>query len=177
MKQLPHIVLFIAVSVLLYACPYSSTHVLDETPGIYVEDDLLGNWATFVKKPVSGKQEPVKVILTKKNDTEYNIAFTGSIDELRPFRVIDKDSISGTAFMSTVGGKQFFNITIKDNIYIAEIIFKKGLLSLMPLSEHFTAKMIMTNADLRNSIEVHYKTRVIPLYDDDFCLREMVKVN
>lgn len=162
---------------LLYACPYSSTHVLDETPGIYVEDDLLGNWATFVKKPVSGKQEPVKVILSKKNDTEYNISFTGSLNELKPFRVIDKDSINGTAFMSTVGGKQFFNITIKDNIYIAEIIFKKGLLSLMPLSEHFTAKMIMTNADLRNSIEVHYKTRVIPLYDDDFCLKEMVKVN
>ena len=162
---------------LLYACPYSSTHVLDETPGIYVEDDLLGNWATFVKKPVSGKQEPVKVILSKKNDTEYNISFTGSLSELKPFRVIDKDSINGTAFMSTVGGKQFFNITIKDNIYIAEIIFKKGLLSLMPLSEHFTAKMIMTNADLRNSIEVHYKTRVIPLYDDDFCLKEMVKVN
>lgn len=166
-----------AACMLLYACPYSSTHVLDETPGIYVEDDLLGNWATFVKKPVSGKQEPVKVILSKKNDTEYNISFTGSLSELKPFRVIDKDSINGTAFMSTVDGKQFFNITIKDNIYIAEIIFKKGLLSLMPLSEHFTAKMIMTNADLRNSIAVHYKTRVIPLYDDDFCLREMVKVN
>ncbi len=162
---------------LLYACPYSSTHVLDETPGIYVEDDLLGNWATFVKKPVSGKQEPVKVILSRKNDTEYNISFTGSLNELKPFRVIDKDSINGTAFMSTVGGKQFFNITIKDNIYIAEVILKNGLLSLMPLSEHFTAKMIMTNTDLRNSIAVHYKTRVIPLYDDDFCLRQMVKVN
>ncbi len=151
--------------------------MLDETPGIYIENDLLGSWATFVKKPVSGKEEPVKVILSKKTDTEYNIAFTGSLNELKPFRIIEKDSISGSAFMSTVGGKQFFNISIKDKIYIVEIIFKNGALSLLPLSDHFTAKMIMSNADLRNSIEVHYKTRVLPLYDNEFCLRDMVKVN
>lgn len=177
MKLLPHILLLTAASIVLCACPYSSTHVLDETPGIYVEDALLGNWATFVKKPVSGKEEPVKLILSKKNDTEYNIAFTGSLNELKPFRLIEKDSISGSAFMSTVGGKQFFNISIKGNIYIAEIILKNGALSLLPLSEHFTAKMIMTNTDLRNSVEFHYKTRVLPLYDDEFCLRDMVKVN
>lgn len=172
-----HITLALASCMLLYACPYSSTHVLDETPGIYVEDALLGNWATVVKKPVSGKAEPVKMILSKKNDTEYMIAFTGSLKELKPFRIIDKDSITGTAFMSTVGGKQFFNISIRENVYIAEIIFKNGMLSLMPLSDHFTAKMIMSNTDLRNSVEFHYKTRVLPLYDEEFCLKEMVKVN
>lgn len=177
MKLLQHILLLTTFAIVLCGCPYSSTHVLDETPGIYVEDALLGSWATFVKKPVSGKEEPVKLILSKKNDTEYNISFTGSLNELKPFRLIEKDSISGTTFMSTVGGKQFFNISIKDQIYIAEIIFKNGTLSVMPLSEHFTAKMIMTNADLRNSIFFHYKTRVLPLYDDEFCLRDMVKVN
>jgi hypothetical protein len=177
MKLLLHIILFCATAILLCACPYSSTHVLDETPGIYVEDDLLGNWATFVKKPAGGKEEPVKLILSKKNDTEYNIAFTGSINELKPFRLIEKDSISGSAFMSTVGSKQFFNITIKDKIYIAEIVFKNGSLSLLPLSDHFTAKMIMNNADLRNCVEQHYKSRVLPLYDEEFCLRDMVKVN
>ncbi len=177
MKLQFFIPLLVATSIFLCACPYSSTHVLDETPGIYIENDLLGSWATFVKKPVSGKEEPVKVILSKKTDTEYNIAFTGSLNELKPFRIIEKDSISGSAFMSTVGGKQFFNISIKDKIYIVEIIFKNGALSLLPLSDHFTAKMIMSNADLRNSIEVHYKTRVRPLYDNEFCLRDMVKVN
>lgn len=167
----------VTACILLYACPYSSTHVLDEAPGIYVEDDLLGSWATFVKKPVSGRTEPVKMILSRKSDTEYNIAFTGSLDELKPFRIIERDSVNGSAFMSTVGGKQFFNISIKDKIYIAEIILKNGALSLLPLSDHFTAKMIMNNTDLRNSIDFHYKTRVKPLYDEDFCLREMVKVN
>ena len=177
MKTIVTITLLFFLSTLLCSCPYSSTHLLDETPTIYVEDELLGNWATFVTKPASGKEEPVKLILSKKTDTEYNIAFTGKLDELKPFRMVYKDSVTGTAFMSTVAGKQFLNISIKENIYIAEIIYKNGLLSLMPLSEHFTAKMIMNNSDLRNSIELHYKTRVHPLYDDDFCLKGMVKVN
>ncbi len=162
---------------LLMACPYSSSHILDAEPTIYVEDALLGSWATFITKPATGKQEPVKLIVAKKTETEYSIAFTGKINELKPFRIIEKDTISGSAFMSTVAGKQFFNIRIKESNYIAEIIFKNGMLSLLPLSEHFTAKMVMTNADLRNSVELHYRTRVRPLYDDDFCLKEMIKVN
>jgi hypothetical protein len=37
--------------------------------------------------------------------------------------------------------------------------------------------MIMNNTDLRNSVELHYRTRVHPLYDNDFCLKEMIRVN
>ena len=121
-----------------------------------MEDDLLGSWATFVKKPVTGKDEPVKLILSKKNDTEYNIAFTGKLDELRPFKLIAKDSIRGTAFMSTVAGKQFLNISIKGTNYIAELKLKDGALSLLPLVEHFTGKIIQNNSELRNCVEFHY---------------------
>ncbi len=164
------------LSVLLCSCPYSSPYQLDENPTIYVEDDLLGSWATFVKKP-NGREEPVKLILSKKNETEYNIAFTGKIDELRAFKLVLKDSVSGTAFMSTVIGKQFLNISIKGSNYIAELKIKDGSLSLLPLVEHFTGKMIQNNAELRKCVELHYKTRVHALYDDDFCLKDMVKVN
>jgi hypothetical protein len=177
MKTIYTIPVLFFLSVLLSACPYSSPYQLDETPTIYVEDALLGSWATYVKKPRSGKEEPVKLILAKKTETEYNIAFTGYIDELRPFRLVTKDSIIGTAFMSTIDGNQFLNISIKGTNYIAELKFKNGQLSLLPLVEHFTSKMIRSNAELRGSIEVHYKTRVHALYDDDFCLRDMVKVN
>ena len=177
MKTFFTISLLFSLAIFLCACPYSSPYQLDETPSIYVEDDLLGSWATFVKKPVSGKDEPVKLILSKKNETEYNIAFTGYLNELKPFKVVDKDSISGTAFMSTVAGNQFLNISIKGSIYIAELKLKDGNLSLLPLVEHFTGKMIKNNAELRACVELHYKTRVHPLYDDDFCLKDMVKVN
>ena len=176
MKTIFTISLLFFLSVLLCSCPYSSPYKLDESPSIYVEEEILGSWATFVKKP-NGKEEPVKLILSKKNDTEYNIAFTGYLNELKPFKVLVKDSISGTAFMSTVAGRQFLNITIKGTNYIAELKLKDGMLSLLPLIEHFTSKMIFNNSELRNSIEFHYKTRVHAMYDDDFCLKEMVKVN
>ncbi len=176
MKTIYTIPVLFFLSVLLSACPYSSQFQLDDSPTIYVEDALLGSWATILKKP-NGKEEPVKLILSKKNDTEYNIAFTGSINELRPFKLIYKDSVSGTAFMSTVGDNQFLNIRIKGIIYIAELQFKEGTLSLLPLVEHFTSKMIQHNFELRACVGSHYKTRVHPLYDDDFCLKDMVKVN
>ena len=177
MKIIINISLLFFVSVLLCSCPYSSPYVIDESPSIYVEDDLMGNWATFVKKSGSGKEEPVKLMLSKKSDTEYNIAFTGKLDELRPFKLVYKDTVSGTAFMSTVAGNQFLNITIKGTNYIAELKLKNGMLSLLPLAEHFTSKMVRNNAELRNCVEFHYKTRVHAIYDDDFCLKEMVKVN
>lgn len=164
------------LSVLLCSCPYSSPYLLDEVPSIYVEDLLLGNWATIFKKP-NGKEVPVKMILSRKSETEYNIAFTGQLDELKPFKVLYKDSVSGTAFMSTVAGNQFLNITIKGTNYIAELKLKNNKLSLLPMAEHFTSKMVQTNAELRNCLEFHYKTRVHPIYDDDFCLHDMVRVN
>jgi hypothetical protein len=177
MKIIFTIPLFFSLSILLCSCPYSSPYQLDDTANIYIENDLLGSWATFVKKPASGKEEPVKLILSKKTDTEYNIAFTGKLDELRPFKLLYKDTVNGTAFMSTVAGRQFLNISIKGTNYIAELKFKDDMLSLLPLIEHFTGKMIQNNTELRNSVEFHYKTRVHAMYDDDFCLKEMVKVN
>jgi len=177
MKTVFEILLLFILSTTLCSCPYSSAYNLDEAPAIYVEDELIGKWATFIKKPGSSREEPVKLILSKRTDTEYNIAFTGHLEDLRPFGLISADSITGTAFMSTVGGNQFLNININSRIYIAQLKLKGDKLSLLPLVEHFTSKMIFNSTALRNSVEIHYKTRVHPMFDDDFCLREMVKVN
>ena len=161
----------------LWGCPYSSPFALDESPGINIQDELIGKWAVSVQKPRSQKTEPVKMILWKKNDTEYYISFTGYLDEMRPFHVIQNDSINGNAFISTAAGKQFMNITIHSRIYLAELIFDHGSLSLLPLSEHFTSRIVQSNTSLRNCIEFHYKTRRQPLYDEEFCLRGMARVN
>jgi len=177
MKTIFTISLLFLLTTLLCSCPYSSPYQLDENPNIYVEDDLLGSWATLVKKPVSGKEEPVKLTLSKKTDTEYNICFTGMLNELKPFKLVYKDSVNGTAFMSTIDGRQFLNISIKGTNYIAELKLKDGTLSLLPLVEHFTNKLIQNNAELRTCVSFHYKTRVHALYDEDFCLKAMVKVN
>ena len=165
------------LSVTLCACPYSSAYTLDETPTIYVEDALLGKWMAFVKKPGRNDVEAVYIELQKKTDTEYDIAISGNLDELRPYKYITSDTLAGTAFMSTVGNRQFFNVKLNSRVYIAELILKNGNLSLLPLAEHFTSKMIFNSYALRMSVDIHYKTRVRPILDDEFCLRDMVKVN
>jgi hypothetical protein len=176
MKKLFEISVLFFLSVSLCSCPYSSAYNLDETPNIYVEEALLGKWSAFVKHSNS-REEPVIINFSKKTDTEYNISFTGYLEDLRPFNIISSDSINGTAFMSTIGDKQFLNININSRIYIAELKLKNDNLSLLPLAEHFTSKMIFNSQALRNSVDIHYKTRVHPVLDDDFCLRDMVKVN
>ena len=177
MKKVFEISLLFFLSATLCSCPYSSAYNLDEEPGIYVEDALLGNWMAYIKNPGSNREEPITLLLSKRTDTEYNIAFTGNLNDLRPFYFISNDSITGTAFMSTVVGKQFLNIKLNSRIYIAELRLKDDKLSLLPLAEHFTGKMIFNSEALRNSVDFHYKTRVHPILDDDFCLRDMVKVN
>lgn len=161
---------------ILSACPYSSSYKLDEEPGINTDDALLGNWATMMTTE-KGKQLPVKMIVRKKNDTEYNIVFTGYIADLRPYRVMENDSIKGTAFMSNVADLQFLNIEVKGQTYIAEALFKDNKLSILPLAEKFTAKYIKSSAELRLAVEVHLKNRASPIYDEPFCLKDMVRVN
>jgi hypothetical protein len=177
MKKIFEISISFFLCVSLCSCPYSSAYYLDERPNIYVEDALVGKWITFIKDGGGNSEKTVYLNLSKRTDTEYNISFTGDLDKLRPFKVLIADSLTGTAFMSTVGDHQFFNININSRIYIAELDFKGDKLSLLPLAESFTAKMIFNSEALRKSVEVHYKTRVHPLLDDDFCLHDMVKVN
>ena len=177
MKKLSEILLLFFLSVSLCSCPFSSAYYLDETSAMNVEDALLGKWTTLVKKPGSSHEEEIHLILSKRTETEYNISITGSLDELRPYRVLISDSLNGTAFMSTVDNRRFFNININSRVYIAELIMKDDKLSLLPLAESFTAKMVRNAFDLRKSVEIHYKTRVHPLLDDEFCLRNMTKLN
>ncbi len=175
MKKLFEISLLFFLTVTLCSCPYSSAYYLDETSHVYVEDALLGKWVSVIKHPGSSRKEEVYLTLTKKTETEYNIIITGGLNELRPFRVLISDSLTGTAFMSNVEGRQFFNININSRVYIAELKLKDDKLSLLPLAESFTAKMVRNAAELRKSVEIHYKTRVHPILDDDFCLHDMVK--
>lgn len=161
----------------LCGCPYSSAYKLDEQPTENIDESLLGKWAVFIKKPGKYKEEPVKLNIEKKNDQEYSVSITGYIDEIKPYIIFADDSIKGTATLSTAVNKRFMNLFIKDRTYLVEVKMENGSLSLLPLSEHFTAKMIKSSAALRIALEFHYKTRLNPMYDDDFCLKDMIRVN
>ena len=128
MKKLFEISLLFFLSVSLCSCPYSSAYNLDETPNIYVEEALLGKWTAIVKKPGSNHEDVICLKLDKKTDTEYYISFLGNIDELRPYKRITSDSLTGTAFMSTVNENQFLNIRINSRVYIAQLVVKDNKL-------------------------------------------------
>lgn len=177
MKKLTEICCLFLLPVLLCSCPYSSVFYLDDTSRIPVDDALLGKWVCNKKKPHGGREETIFLTLSRRSATTYYISLTGNLEELRPYRVLIADTLAGITFMSNVDNRLFFNISLNNRVYIAEAVFKNNTFSLLPLADGFTAKMIFNSTDLRKSIELHYKTRALPLFDDDFCLRDMKRAD
>lgn len=162
--------------VVLSGCPYSSNYKLDDEPTVPVDEALVGKWATM-KLNGAGSEQPLRMTVEKGSDYEYKIDFVGNINDLRYFNVVEGDTLKATAFLSEVASRRFLNFRVKGQYYIAELLVKENRLTLLPLCEHFTVKMIRNNAELRLALELHYKTRLYPLYDDEFSLREMFRVN
>lgn len=168
------IILFLLFT--LTGCPYSSVYPLDTEAASPIKEDYIGKWATLVRTDY-GSGDPVKVIISKKSDFEYNLAFTGDVKDLMKYRISLRDTIKATGYLSTVDRWEFMNIEINDQVFVAQVRFEKNKLSLLPMAESFTNKYIRSQTQLRSALEFHMKTRLYPHYDDDFCLREMVRVN
>lgn len=180
MKGFLHTILFCSLCILLWGCPYDSPYGIDAVPQQYIDEALLGKWAAFVQRPSyenEYKESPVKIIFEKRSDMEYDLSITGYIGELRNYRVIDNDTIKGTAYLSLVDGRQFLNTFIKGKMYIAEIKRENNAVSILTLAEHFTSKYIKNSNELRNALSIHYKTRSGPMYDEWFVAKNLQKVN
>ncbi|HAN66506.1 MAG TPA: hypothetical protein DCQ34_09785 [Chitinophagaceae bacterium] len=160
----------------LYACPYSSRFSLDAEPQLPIEDDFMGKWAVMIQT-YDKSEIPVKLIIDKYTDYEYQLVFVGDWHLMAPRRVPFTDSIKGTGFISQVGDKRFFNVKLKNEYYIAETFVKNGKLSLLPLRDHFTNKLIKKQTELRAELEWHYNYRIKPMYDESFCLKDMERVH
>jgi hypothetical protein len=160
---------------LLYACPYSSPYKLDREPSVPVDEVILGKWTAMIMN-INEDLQPIEMTLSKKNETEYEILFTGNLNDLKPYKMVTNDSLKGSAFISMVSNQPFLNIEIHGQTYITELNYKNDSLSLMPLTDGFTAKYILSDASLRTAVEVHLRTRVIPRFDEQFCLKNMVRV-
>lgn len=180
MKPSFHIIILGALAITLYGCPYESPYAIDEAPQQNIDENLVGKWAAFVPKPSDDKhyrEDPVKIIFSKRTDMEYDFAITGYIDELKPYKVILNGSIKGVAFISTIGKNQFLNATIYGKVYIAELKQDTNSITIISLAEHFTAKYSKSSQALRAAIEFHYRTRPIPTYDVWFVLKNLQRVN
>jgi hypothetical protein len=170
----------VVLAAFLCGCPYESPYAIDQEPQQNIDENLIGKWVALVPKPSDDKhykEDPVEIIFSKRTDMEYDIAITGYINELKPYNVIAYDSIKGTAFISSIGKYQFLNATIYGKVYIAELKQNADGISIIPLSEHFTAKYVKSSEALKAAIEFHYRTRPMPTYDDWFVLKNLQKVN
>lgn len=160
----------------LYGCPYSSAYKLDSEPSLYADETLVGKWATMVNT-YNGGEQPVKIIIDKLNDNEYGMAITGNLHFLAPYIKVKNDTIRCTAFMSIVADRKFLNIKTGSETFISQAICENNTLSLLPLAEKFTSKYIRSDRELRAAVEIHFRNRVKPVYDDEFCLWNLVRVN
>ena len=178
-KFLPGLLSF-SLSLFLYGCPYDSPYNLDEEPQELVDDFLLGNWSTLVSKPIADqltREDPVELMISRRTDKEYDIAITGHIDELKPYQVVTNDTIKGVAYLSNTAGRHFFNAFIHGKVYIAELVKDSNSISILPLAEYFTSKLIKNSRELRTAVEFHYKMRLRPGYDRLFVLRNLQRAN
>lgn len=140
-----------------------------------IEDDFMGKWAVMLQA-YDNSEYPVKLVIDKYTEYEYQLVFIGDWKQMAPRRVPFTDSIKGTGFISQVGDRRFFNIKLKNEYYIAETFVKNGKLSLLPLRDHFTNRIIKKQPELRAELEWHYYARIKPMYDESFCLKDMERV-
>ncbi len=164
----------LSLSLFLYGCPYNSSYKIDPEPLIPADETLVGKWSTIISTETDN--QPLRMLVSKKNDYEYNLDFVGRINGLRNFSVLDKDTLRASAYFSDAASRRFLNIDIKGQTYIAEFIYKNDKITLLPLCEHFTSKIIKNDTELKTALEYHYKTRLYPLYDDEFSIRELQRV-
>ena len=171
-KHIVTAVLILPLVFLMYGCPYSSSYKIDREPTVLADDTFVGKWATVISTATDN--QPLKMLVSKKNDYEYYINFTGHINGIHDY--ISGDTLKTTAFFSEAASRRFLNIDIKGQTYIAEFIYKNDMISILPLCEHFTSKVIKTDDELKKALEYHFRTRLYPLYDDDFSIRNLRRV-
>lgn len=175
---LPFLLVFCCL--FLWGCPYESSYPIDKEVQQAIDENLLGKWAAMVNRPAyegDHREEPIKIIFEKRTDSIYDIAITGYLDDLLRRKLINEDTIKGTAYLSIVEKRQFLNAFIKGKVYIAEVIQKEHSMSILTISDHFTSKFIKNSESLRNALSTHYNTRPVPSYDEWFIATNLQKVN
>lgn len=160
----------------LSGCPYRSIYSIDTEPQLPINESYLGTWEAMAvdanAKPVS-----VRLNLTKNTDSIYNIEFSGYFGRVNKKKKPVIDTIVGSSYLSNIGSREFMNIKVRNLVFIAQVIYKNEELTLLAMAENFTNKMVKCDEQLRNALAYHFRTRLNPLYDDDFYLKNLKRVS
>jgi hypothetical protein len=176
--NIPLLLTLTGVVFLFTACPYSTFLQLDDEPQIPVQPSFFGVWNGISRHEITGKLTQVELHISGEDDFYYKLEFVGYFGRVDRKRRPLLDTITTKAFMSTIDNRNFMNVKLEGQTYLAEMEYDlKDQLSLLPLAEQFTSYCIRNNEDLRKILANHYKTRLQPLYDETFCLRNMKRVS
>jgi len=163
----------LGIMIVLCGCPYHSVHKIDTEPQLPVEESYFGNWLGSIKDETFGNTTNIKMMVSKKNEMEYNLNFIGYFGRTDKKKRPLQDTIKASSYMSVINTRLFMNIESNGRVYIAEFKYENDQITLMPLAESFTSFIVRADAELRYRIAYHYKTRLNPSYDESFCLRNM----
>ena len=160
MRLICTMLLLCSLSIVLCGCPYYSPYPLENEPAETVNDSWLGTWQWKSKET----HETTFITLTRANDKEYSIAISGSVKAFTSISL--KDSIKAYGYTSKVDNMVFLNVFYNSRWYIVQVVEKNNSLSFLPLSEHFTSRIVTNSNMLKNAVSYHFKHRIIASYDD-----------
>jgi len=162
--------------ILLCGCPYHTSFPIEKTPQVEVNQSYLGNWKGKLIDENSGNAKAVKVNISKADDFNYSVVITGKFQNII-YKKNAEDTIYASMFMSIINNKQIANIMLDKRVFFADFSYQNDQISFLPLAENFTSFFVKSDAELKSRIAYHFKTRLHPLYEESFCLRNMTRIN
>lgn len=165
----------ISIMILLCGCPYHTSFPIEKTPQVEVNYSYLGTWKGKLIDEVSGNTKAVKVNISKADDFNYSVVITGKFQNIIYKKNVE-DTVYASMFMSVINNKQIANVMLDNRVFFADVSYQNDQISFLPLAENFTSFFVKTDAELKNRIAYHFKTRLHPLYAESYCLRNLTRV-
>ena len=165
----------ISIMILLCGCPYHTSFPIEKTPQVEVNYSYLGSWKGKLIDEISGNAKTVNVNISKADDFNYSVVITGKFQNII-YKKNTEDTIYASMFMSVINNKQIANVMFDNRVFFADVSYQNDQISFLPLAENFTSFFVKTDAELKNRIAYHFKTRLHPLYEESFCLRNMTRI-
>jgi len=165
----------ISIIILLCGCPYHTSFPIEKTPQVEVNQSYFGTWKGKLMDENSGNTKAVKVNISKADDFNYSVVITGKFQNII-YKKNAEDTVYASMFMSVINNKQIANVILENRVFFADVSYQNDQISFLPLAENFTSFFIKTDTELKNRIAYHFKTRLHPLYEESFCLRNMTRI-
>jgi len=166
----------ISIMILLCGCPYHTSFPIEKTPQVEVNYSYLGSWKGKLIDEISGSTKAVKLNISKADDFNYSVVITGKFQNII-YKKNAEDTVFASMFMSVINNKQIANVILDNRVFFADVSYQNDQISFLPLAENFTSFFVKTDAELKNRIAYHFKTRLHPLYEESFSLRNMTRIN